>query len=373
MIRFRLLLLPFLAALSACLPDRAADSPPAESPPVAVRPAPPPPAPLAARVQALGEGFDGDVGIAVHDLGEGWTAGYRADELFPQQSVSKLWVAIAVLDRLDAGELRISETVVVRREDLSVFHQPIRRFVDDDGYRTTIAELLSGAMAKSDNAANQVLMYRVGGPEAIQALLRAKGLDGIRFGPGERALQSQIAGLEWRPEYSFGWLFQEAREQLPKEWRQQAMQNYLADPIDGAKPAAVVHALARLHRGELLSREATRHLLETMEASRTGPKRLRAGVAEGWTVAHKTGTGQVLGPVATGYNDVALITAPDGRTYAVAVMIGRTTRSVPARQELMADVARAVVAHHEGKLVTPAPEGEAKTDPKAADGAPPAS
>ena len=33
---------------------------------------------------------------------------------------------------------------------------------------------------------------------------------------------------------------------------------------------------------------------------------------------HKTGTGQELSGRATGYNDVGLLTAPDGRTYAEA-------------------------------------------------------
>jgi beta-lactamase class A len=79
----------------------------------------------------------------------------------------------------------------------------------------------------------------------------------------------------------------------------------------------------------------------------TGPSRLKAGLGRGWTLAHKTGTGQVMGPVATGFNDVGIMTAPDGHAYAVAVMIAQTRTSVPAREALMVEVARAVVAHHD--------------------------
>jgi len=44
-----------------------------------------------------------------------------------------------------------------------------------------------------------------------------------------------------------------------------------------------------------------------------------------------------------GINDVGLISAPDGRTYAVAVMLQRTHQATPQRLELMQSVSRAVV------------------------------
>lgn len=314
-----------------------------------VAPTPPVPAALQARIEALGAAFEGEVGIAVRDVETGWTASWNGDRAFPQQSVSKLWVAVALLDAADRGQLRLDEVKVVRREDLSVFHQPIARFVDDDGWPTTLAELLRRAITESDNAANEILLKRVGGAETVRALLRRKGVTGVVFGADERALQSAIAGLEWRLEYAEGRNFQTARAKLPPEIRRAALEAYLASPMDGATPVGVTGALARLKRGELLSPAATARLLEQMSHTRTGPRRLGGGLAPGWRLAHKTGTGQVLGPEATGYNDVGLLIAPDGRTYAVAVMIGRTRLGVPRRQELMSDVTRAVIAHHEGR------------------------
>ena len=61
-----------------------------------------------------------------------------------------------------------------------------------------------------------------------------------------------------------------------------------------------------------------------MTQTHTGPQRLRGGLAPGWTISHKTGTGQVLGSVQAGYNDIGILHAPDGHHYALAVMIGRT-------------------------------------------------
>lgn len=309
---------------------------------------------LAARIQALGEGFDGHVGIAVRDIETGWTTSFNGEDRFPQQSVRKLWVAVAVLAAIDRGELSPSDPVTVRKEDLSVFHQPIRQRVGEHGFTTSVDALLAGAMIDSDNAANDALVRTVGGPWAVQIAVVDRNIEGVRFGPGEKEMQSRAAGLEWRPEYSFGRVFWDDREALDPKVRRAALEGYLADPPDAATPLGIVDALDRLQRGQLLSPDSTARLLGLMASSHTGVSRLRAGLAPGWTLAHKTGTGQVMGPLATGFNDVGILTAPDGRAYAVAVLIGSTRRSVEERQALMAEVARAVAATHEAPAMVAA-------------------
>ena len=305
------------------------------------RPAPPPA--LVARLDALAHEFSGQVGIAIKDVQTGWVASYDGERLYPQQSVSKLCTAIAVLDRVDRGKMRLSDPVLVRREDMSVFNQPIQAHLTDAGYSTTIGDLLVGAIAQSDNAADDILIRRVGGPRVVQQALASRGVKGIRCGPQEHLLESKVAGLEWRPEYSFGQAFWDARDKVDPGVRAARLQAYLDDPDDGAAPVALVHMLARLKRGELLSAASTARLLDIMAATRTGPLRLPGGLGPGWTIAHKTGTGQDLGDLSTGNNDVGLLTGPDGRTYAAAVMIASTRQPVPERQRLMADTARAIV------------------------------
>src|SRR3546814_11874981 len=80
-----------------------------------------------------------------------------------------------------------------------------------------------------------------------------------------------------------------------------------------------------------------------MSNTRTGPRRLKGGLAPGWSLAHKTGTGQDLAGMSTGYNDIGIITSPDGASYSVAVMIRKTTASIPTRMELMQNVVRTVI------------------------------
>jgi beta-lactamase class A len=248
---------------------------------------------LDARIRELGRSFEGEVGIAVRDIDNGWTTNWHGDHFYPQQSVSKFWVAITALQRADAGQLDLDERVTVTRQDLTLFHQPIAGEIGENGFTTTLGDLMFRALTQSDNTCNDIVLRHAGGPRAVREMLERNSLDGVRFGPGERLLQAGIAGLQWQPAFSQGNAFYAARDALPAERRRAAFERYIDDPVDGGTPNGITNGLARLQRGELLSRESTQRLLNIMSQTHTGPNRLRGGLAPGWTISHKTGTGQV--------------------------------------------------------------------------------
>ena len=317
----------------------------AAAPPVTCAPRP---AELQRDLTGIAQAFDGKVGIAVAQAGCDWTVGTRTDQYFPQQSVSKLWVAISTLDAVDRGQMRLDEPLTLRPEDQVVFNQPLRWTVLKQGSLTLPAQqLMADALSLSDNMANDKLLWRIGGPDHVRAVLSQRGITGVRFGPGERLLQSHIAGLTWTPDLATGFNFETARAKLPIGLRTNLLSAYIDDPLDGATPAGIAGALGKLARGELLSHASTDVLLGIMQHSKSGPMRLKGAVPPGWTVYHKTGTGQELAGVATGYNDVAVFQAPDGTRYGVAVLIGETRLPIKARMEMMQAVSRAVVAAHD--------------------------
>ena len=295
---------------------------------------------LQSQVDTLIRGFPGKAGAAIRSVDDGWTVQSGGNLSLPQQSVSKLWVAMTLLAQRDRGQVRLDDPITVTANDLTLFHQPIAALVAKNGvYATTVGDLLFRALTQSDNTANDRLLRLVGGPAAVRAFIVDKGLGAIRFGPGERLLQAGTAGLTWSQSMAQGRGFEAARARLPLAQREAALDRYIADPPDGASPVAIAGALARLARGELLSETSTRLLLSTMASSRTGRARLRAATPVGWTLAHKTGTGQDLRGRNAGLNDVGLLTSPDGRRYAVAVMIGDTRAPIGARQRLIQQVA----------------------------------
>jgi beta-lactamase class A len=311
----------------------------------APRPLAPDRAPLGLRAQvaSLIRNFPGKAGIAIRAVDEGWTVEAGGRQRMPQQSVSKLWVAMTVLDQRDHGRIRLDDPVTITPGDLTLFHQPIAGLVARSGaYTTTVGTLMSRALTQSDNTANDRLLTLVGGPSAVRAMIDEKRLGDIRFGPGERLLQSGTAGLTWQQSYSVGNSFEIARSRLSPEVRAAAFARYVNDPVDGAAPLAIADALARLARGELLSETSTRLLLSTMSSTVTGRARLKAALPAGWQLAHKTGTGQELLRRNAGFNDVGLMTAPDGRRYAIAVMIGDTSAPMRERQVLIQQAAAAL-------------------------------
>jgi len=303
---------------------------------------------LAALIQSLGAQFPGHVGIAVQSVDQGWTVDFNGSQLFPQQSVSKLWVAMTMFDAIDRGKLSLATPVTIRTEDLTLFHQPIAAMVNrESGYQTTLEDLFTRAMTQSDNTANDSVLRTVGGSEAVRAFLARRFVGNVRFGPGERLLQAKTAGISWSQDLALSRKFETVRNRLPMTAREKALDDYVADPIDGAAPLAIVGALAKLKRGQMLSPNSTALLLETMGEAHTGPNRVKGGVPSDWHYAHKTGTGQELGARQAGYNDVGIMTAPDGSSYAVAIMIGDTRAPIPKRWDLMHAVARAVAALHQ--------------------------
>ena len=309
-------------------------------------PQPPQVAALEAKILERVRGFNGISGIAIKSVDEGWEAGWRSDRLFPQQSVSKLWVSLTALDKADKGEVNLANRVTLGRNDLTLWSSATTARVLKSGWTASLDELLYEAITKSDNHANDKLMWAVGGPDAVRDTLAAKGITDIRFYNGERALQSKIAGLEWNASYSLGNNFSAARARVPAAQRASAFNSYIEDPYDGAAPMAIARALARLEKGELLSPQSTAKLLTTMGMTKTGRLRVTGGIKAGWNWNHKTGTGQNYRGRVGGLNDIGILTAPDGSSYAVAVMTVPNNTDGSA-QELMRDIARMVIDYHE--------------------------
>ncbi|WP_323801552.1 serine hydrolase [Parasphingorhabdus sp.] len=304
---------------------------------------------LVREIEDLWRSFPGKTGIAIKRIDGEWEFGQRAEEYFPQQSVSKLWVAMTLLDKIDQGRASLSDPIRIGKEDLTVFHQPMAVEVEREGsVIKSVYTLLEMALASSDNTANDALLRHAGGPDAVRSFIAKNNLGKIRFGPGERLLQSGIAGMEWKQDLSYRRTFYAARAKIPVEQRRQSLEAYLADPVDGASPIAIARALDKLARGALLSDNSTKLLQSILKRTHSGPNRLKAGVPAGWEFLHKTGTGQVLGAVATGYNDIGIMTAPDGTRYAVVVMLGDTTASIPERMRMMQAVTRTVARYHPG-------------------------
>ncbi len=295
-------------------------------------------------LERLSAGFDGVVGACAVD--SSGAACINADRRFPLQSVMKLPVALAVMDRVDHRGWRLDDKVLVRRQDLSLFVQPLAALVSKQGYETTVGDLVRRAIVDSDSAATDILIDRLGGPRQVQAFLKRSGASGVRIDRDERHLQTEILGLTWRPEYIDAAVLDKAIAAAPAGERTAAYHRYQADPRDTATPRGMAGLLQRLATGGLLSPDSTRFVLDVMAGTVTFPDRLKAGVPAGWELGHKTGTSGSWQGVTAATNDVGVLKAPDGGSVLVVVFIRDSRAPSATRAALMASIAAATTARY---------------------------
>lgn len=289
--------------------------------------------------------FDGRLGVCVA-LADAAPVCTHGEERFSLQSVMKLVVAVAVLDAVDAGRMKLDDPVTIHRSDLSVFVQPIEKLVGPDGWTTTVRDLMHRAVTESDSAAVDSLLERIGGPAAVNAVLAARGITGMRIDRDERHLQSDIVGVTWTQALGEPSAFAAAIAAVPKAKRDAAYKAYVVDARDTSTPRAMLTLLQKLAAGTLLSPTSTKVLRDTMAATVTGTHRLRAGFPATWRLEHKTGTSGAWDGLTAATNDVGIAVTPSGESVSVVVFAGDSRASETDRDAAIAAVARAVVASY---------------------------
>jgi beta-lactamase class A len=198
--------------------------------------------------------------------------------------------------------------------------------------------LLKAAVSESDNTAVNALIRTVGGAGVVTAYLHAHGVDGMRVDMDEAGVAQVFEGLqpgEKAPAHE--------SDTAAAQRYQRGYRAFLSDPRNRTTPDAAIVFLRKLVQHELLSPMSTQRLLALMEAQ-TIPHRLRAGLPQGLRFADKTGTSGSLGHRTAAYNDMGIITWPDGRVVLVAAFLHDSPASDKQRASLFADIARNVAA-----------------------------
>ncbi|PRY64239.1 beta-lactamase class A [Vreelandella songnenensis] len=267
------------------------------------------------RMAAIEEGFGGELGVYVQDLATGDAYSWRADQPWYLASLVKIPIAAQVLAERQAGTLTLDQRLTLAQSDFVdgagpvIWHEP--------GTRISIRYLLEQMITVSDNTASDMLINRVG-LDAVNARARAM----VAAGGGKSEEIGPITRLVGVRQGVYGQLHPDARtlggmdfialRRNPISQRPAALAQLL-----GVSPAALHqpdydHAydayeasgenvgtlrayggmLASLEQGGQDDLNATQRetLLEIMRRTRSGEQRLKAGLGEGVSFAHKTGT-----------------------------------------------------------------------------------
>ena len=289
----------------------------------------------------------GRLGVALIDLKDHRLWSYRGAETFPMQSVFKLPLAVAVLQQVEAGKLRLDQPLTITRKDLSLFHSPLARQFKGESATYPVQELLRLAAGMSDNTAADRLMREIGGPQVVTAMLRAGGVQGLSVDRYERQFQPEIYGLK-----GFGWDevvdeqgFRAELKALKSDRRLAALAEALKDRRDASTPEASARFLEGFAEGSWLRDPAhTALLTRIITDTPIGADRIKAGLPAGSTLAHRTGAGLTTDGVNHATNDIGIAALPDGRRFVIAIYLAGSRVDANEREAALAEVARLAVS-----------------------------
>ncbi len=241
---------------------------------------------------------DGDLGVSVLDTETGRASGWDETSTYPLNSTFKFLLAGAVLQRVDRGQERLDRQIAVRSSDI-VAWSPIAK--EAVGGNMSLRSLCEAAMTRSDNAATNLLLRSVGGPEALTATLRNMGDPVTRIDRYETEMNDVPPG----------------------------------DLRDSSTPSQMLKTMETLLLGNILTARSKEQLAAWMIANTTGGARIRAGVPSGWTVGDRTGTGP-RGETAT----IAAIYPPNRKPLLMTIYIRGSSRNRDAQESTHAELAR---------------------------------
>ncbi|MEO8401356.1 MAG: class A beta-lactamase [Gammaproteobacteria bacterium] len=229
---------------------------------------------------------------------------YRAEELFPFCSTSKIIVVSAILKKSETNPALLQKKITYDKKDIDKSeYAPITQQHIDSGMR--IAELCKAAIEYSDNTAMNLLLKILGGPGAVTSYARSIHDNKFRMNRWEPELNSAIPG----------------------------------DTRDTTTPKAMTHSLQQVVLGDGLALSQQKQLQTWLKNNTTGAAKIRAGVPKNWIVGDKTGSGQ-YGTT----NDIGIIWPPGCSPIVIAIYLTQNTKDAVNREDILASATHLVLS-----------------------------
>jgi beta-lactamase class A len=212
-------------------------------------------------------------GIFFIDVETGNYVDIDGSKVFPAASTIKLPVLLALFEAVDAGRIKLDETLVVTNAAIASGSGNLQYY---RGAKLSVLATATKMITISDNTATNMLVSRLGGLAAVNARFRSWGLENTY------------------------------------------MRNYMGDFKGTNKTSAVdlVRVSALIAKHMIITPASRAKVLDILNATENR-KLLWAGLGQGAHIAHKTGDiGFVIG-------DAGIIEKPSGKLYLAGVFVRR--------------------------------------------------
>ena len=234
----------------------------------------------ASALKAIKKRTGGRLGVHILDSQSGKRLTLDDDSRYAMASTFKVPLVASLLWQVDHAAFPLTQVLPFAKTDLVANSPILQKAIEQGVTELTVRDLCGAAVAYGDNAAANVLLKAMGGPDALTKFMRSIGDEITRLDRIEPDLNSNLPG----------------------------------DERDTTTPHAMVESLLKIFTQSVLSLASRALLIDWMITSRTGLDRVRKGLPKSWQTGNKTGTGQ-YGAV----NDVAVTWPPDRRPILIAV------------------------------------------------------
>ncbi|MEJ2881534.1 class A beta-lactamase, subclass A2 [Pedobacter sp. GR22-6] len=261
------------------------------------------------QLQRITDGKSATVGISLAVVETGDTVSLDGNRRFPMQSVYKFHLALAVLDLVDKGKLRLHQKLFLKKGDLLPdTHSPLRDKYPNGNVSISIDELLRYTAGQSDNNGCDILFRLVGGPKYVNRYIKNLGIKEVA-----------IVATE---------------EEMHKDHRVQ-FRNY-------STPQSATALLLKFTEGKVLQASSMEYLRDIMQNSPSGPKKLKGLLPSGTAVAHKTGySGTDDSGLTYATNDIGIVTLPNGNHMVISVFVSMSREEEAVNDRIIAELAKA--------------------------------
>lgn len=231
-------------------------------------------------------------GIFFLDLATGNYIDINGEKRFAAASTIKFPLLVALFQEIDAGRIKLTDKLVMRR-DLKVGESGTMQY-KPIGTKFSVLETATLMMTISDNTATNLILDRLGGAAKVSQRFRSWGLQNTAL----RNLLPDIAGT------------------------------------NTTSSKDLVRLAALVYNNRLLSPNSRNQVLGIMRRVKTNSL-LPAGIGQGATIAHKTGTLRFI------IGDAGIIQMPNGKSYLAGVLVQRPNHD-PKAGDFVRELSRRV-------------------------------
>jgi len=234
----------------------------------------------------------------------------NGEKKLPMLSVFKFHIALAVLNKVDQGKLKLDQPIFIKKADLlENTWSPIREKYPNGNIEMPLSELIKYTVAKSDNNGCDFLLRLIGGTETVQKFINNKGIKNFTIKADEAQMHKGYEFMYWNTTSTND-------------------SNLL---------------LMNFFDGIVLSKNSTSFLMKTMIETTTGTTKIVAQLPKGTPVAHKTGSsGKDEKGLTIAENDIGIITLPNGKHYAISVFVSDSMETEETNTKMIADISKRV-------------------------------